>query len=305
MKSILFIILLTPLFLFAQETITISEGDEVVQCGRILRIEGIYVDNGRIKADISILEKKNSKPIIGGYKMDDTIVIKKGCRYYIKEIEKYGLNSDKGRVTLTDKLEPSDYLDMGLSSLRTNDKFNIGGEEWIVKSVSKDNAEVERGPKGARKTITLKKNDIIWKWLSAYYISDIVNESTDAFYQSWRIDLKEVKDYSYLSGEGIPGEDINAPLELPKASEELIIRKMKLYPKQKFNQAEYDATPVKYWVLKVLYYHGGIARPVIEVERGGKKMNLEFDAYKSFDTEAEVIEFAKVNGITDIILEEK
>lgn len=290
--------------IFSQDNHIIYENQSDNICGKIIRVEGIWIDNGRIKADLSILMQKNSKPITGGYKMGDTIDIKEGCRYLIKEVEKYGLNSDKGYVTLSNNLEPMEFLGMALTTLRTNEKFDIGGEDWIVKSISEDNTEIETGPKNARKTVTLKKNDMIWKWFTAYYISDFVSTTSDMFSKQWEIKLEPVKNYSYLNGNSnIPGELYNAPKEMT-GTVQYVIRKMKYYPKQKFNQVEYDAVPVKYWVLKVFTYPTGEAHMMIEVTVLGEKSFHEYEGYKSFDTEAEALEYAKTNGITDIKLEE-
>lgn len=306
MKLILLLILFTPLFLFAQD-ITLTEGSDVEICGRILYIDGIYVYDGNIRADISILMQKNSKPIIGGYKLGDTIDIKSGCTYYITMIQKYGLTSSKGYVVLSKEQDLTAYLDMGLSTLKLDEKFNIGSQEWRATRISKDDADFEiKRSKGKTESVTLKKNDLIWNGFILYRISDFLANASDNPNDQWQIELKKVKDYSYLNlnTPSIDGELINPPPDMPSGNTELIIRKMKYYPKQKFNKEEFENTPVKYWVLKVMYYHGGIARPVIEVERDGKKMFLEYDAYKSFETEEEVLEFAKVNGITDIILTE-
>jgi hypothetical protein len=305
MKLLLLLILVTPLFLSARE-LSITENSEAVECGRIIRVEGIWIDDGRIKADISVLTNKSSKPITGGYKMGDTIDVKSGCRYFIKLIQKYGVNSNSGYVVFTPEQDLSDYLAIGLSTLRMNDKFNLGGNEWLVTGISKDEAQFKVESGLNYDTIKLTKNDIIWKGFEAYYISDIVDESTDNFYKSWKIELKQVKNYSYLNTHdtGIRGEDSNAPMGIDSPTQ-LIIRKMKYYPKQKFNQEEFDATPVKYWVLKLFFYHTGIGHQMIEVEQLGQKMNVEFEGYKSFDTETEVMEFARVNGISDIVLEDK
>lgn len=308
MKTLLLAITLSFFFIqniFAQD-ITIEEGSEAKICGKIIRVEGIWKDNGRIKADISTLAQKNSKPMIGGYKIDDELDIKSSCKYYIKIIQKFGLRSDKGYVTLTDKLDPTDYLDMGLSSVSLNGKFNIGNKEWTVTRISNDDADFEiKSRKEESKTVTLKKNDLIWKGFELYKISDLVNTSTDALRPYWEVKFEEVKDYSYLNPNTsvIPGEDINVPKGIDSPTM-LIIRKMKYYPKQKFIQAEHDATPMKYWVLKVFLYQTGIGRPMIEINFLGVKSMQEYEGYKSFDTEAEVMEFAKANNVSDIVLEE-
>ncbi|MBN8571320.1 MAG: hypothetical protein J0M18_16990 [Ignavibacteria bacterium] len=306
MKTLLLLISLSFVSsLFAQD-MSLTENSDAQVCGRTVRVDGIWIDNGRIKADISVLIQKNSKPIIGSYKMGDTIDIKTGCRYFIKLIEKFGLNSNTGWVVFSQQQDISDYLGLRLSTLRMNDKFNIGGNEWLVTGISKDEAQfrVENGLN--YDTVTLKKNDMIWKRFGAYYIADIIDESTDVFYKSWKIELKDVKDYSYLNTTApvIRGEDMNAPKGIDSPTM-LILRKMKYYPKQKFVQEEYDATPVKYWVLKVFMYHTGIARPMIEIDFLGNKSMEEYEGFKSFDTEEEALEFAKVNNVMDIILEEK
>jgi len=307
MKLIILLILLTPLFLFAQEEITIPESTDIEICGRTLQITGFWIDNYELKADISNYMQKNSKPFMGGYKTGDTISIKEGCSYKIVYMEKFGLNNtSKGRIVLSNTIDytrfvpRSDEFTMG-----HGDEYNLGNEKWKVKDVLKNSALIEITDKDLNvNTVELRVSDMIWFGESAYYITDFPGTAAA---NQWLMNLKKVKDYSYLNTKDlvIPGEDINPPHILPKGETELIIRKMKYYPKQKFNKEEFDNTPVKYWVLKVMYYHGGIARPMIEVERDGKKMFLEYDAYKSFDTEAEVMEFAKVNGITDIVLEEK
>ena len=304
---LLFSFLLTSQ-VFSQDNHIIYEKGEDNICGKIIRVDGIWIDNGRIKADISILSQKSSKPIIGGYKMGDTIDIKSGCKYYVKLLQKYGMgNEAQGFVQLSDKVDDTEYLGVAMGNLRLNEEFYTGNIDWKVTRISKDETEfTQKATKTTpANTVVMKKNDIIWKGFEAYYISDFLANASDKIEQQWIIEIKPVKDFSYLAKTETYGERISLPKDdLPIGMEELIIRKLKFYPKQKFVQEEYDKIPVKYWVLKVLYYHGGIARQMIEVERDGKKRMLEFDAYKSFDTEEEVLEFAKVNGITDIKLEE-
>jgi hypothetical protein len=308
MKTLL--LLISFLFvtnIYAQ--LSITENSESIECGRIIHVEGIWIDNGEIKADISIFQKKSSKPITGGYKMGDTIDVKSGCRYFIKLIEKFGLNSNSGYVVFSKEQDISDYLAIGLSTLRMNDKFSTGGSEWMVTGITKDEAQFKVESGLNYDTVRLKKNDMIWKGFEAYYISDIVDESTDKFYKSWKLELKQVKDYSYLQKPEINDVAIDKSLKTDpikyEPGEMLIIRKMRYYPKQKLDTEEYMNTPVKYWVLRVYKAPMGIARQMIEVEQDGPKVMLEYDAYKSFDTEEEVMEFAKVNGVTDVVLEEK
>lgn len=100
---------LALLFIFssttkAQDTnYVITEGSESVICGHIVIIDALWYYDGTIKADISILEKQNSKPITGGYKKGDEITISSepGCTFYVYSIEKIGGLKSKGMVILS------------------------------------------------------------------------------------------------------------------------------------------------------------------------------------------------------------
>ncbi|MBS1494475.1 MAG: hypothetical protein JST55_13250 [Bacteroidetes bacterium] len=301
MKLILILILLTPLFLFGQD-ITLTEGSDVEVCGRTLRIDGIWIDNGRIKADISVLREKNSKPITGGYKSRDTIYIDK-CRYVVMSISKYGLNSSaKGKVSLLTEIDQEIQAPTAESFfMSSGGEYNLGKQKWTVKSVTADSAIIDNAEGELRvKQIVLKINDIVWRGAGAYIVSGFPKALTS---DKRSVELKIIRDYSYLNP-NTPSIDealINPP---PMGMTQLIIRKMKYYPKQKFNQEEYNATPVKYWVLKIFFYPTGMVHQMIELTILGYKSMYEFEGYKSFDTEAEALEFAKVNGITDIVLTE-
>ena len=73
-------------------------------------VDALWVFEGTIKADISILEKQNSKPITGGYSKGDLITLSSepGCTYYIYSVTKYGNSKNKGLVTLS-KNAPGNY----------------------------------------------------------------------------------------------------------------------------------------------------------------------------------------------------
>jgi len=289
---------------FSQDNHTIYEKSEDKICGKIIRLDGVWVENGRLKADISILAKQYSKPMTGGYKMGDTIEIKSGCKYFVKLIQKFGINDGaKGYVELSNEVDLSDYLDVSMGNLRLNEKFYTGNTDWKVTSISKDEAEfTQQATKTTtEKTIIVKKGDIIWKGFAGYEITDFLANTSDKLSEQWTIELKQIKDFSYRTVV-IPGDLYNAPKEMT-GTVQYVIRKMKYYPKQKFNQAEYDAVPVKYWVLKVFNYPTGEAHMMIEVTVLGEKSFQEYEGYKSFDTEAEALEYAKANGITDIKLE--
>ena len=97
MKTLLFIItclLFIPLNLFSQTIDTaISEGQQFKFCGKIIVLDGIWIDKGIMKADISILNNERSKPITGGYRIMDTVNINDSCILYVNDIEKQGFNT--------------------------------------------------------------------------------------------------------------------------------------------------------------------------------------------------------------------
>jgi hypothetical protein len=99
------LILFTCSFIHSQERFIIPEKDDTTICGKILIVDGIWVSGGVIRADISMLDKPNSKAITGGYKKGDAITISsaEGCTYYITSIRKSGVAGDKGMVELGKK----------------------------------------------------------------------------------------------------------------------------------------------------------------------------------------------------------
>ncbi len=104
MKNIFIILLFISLRLFAQQgEVTVSENKSTEICGRLLIVDAIWVSEGIIKADISLLEKPNSKAITGGYKKGDEITIssKEGCTYYVFSVMKTGVDSSAGSITLS------------------------------------------------------------------------------------------------------------------------------------------------------------------------------------------------------------
>lgn len=56
----------------------------------------------------------------------------------------------------------------------------------------------------------------------------------------------------------------------------------------------------KICLLRVFFDHGGIARPVIEIERDDKRVLCEFDVLRRFQSEAEAIQYAEANNISDV-----
>jgi hypothetical protein len=58
----------------------------------------------------------------------------------------------------------------------------------------------------------------------------------------------------------------------------------------------------KICLLRVFFDHGYMARPMIELERKGERILLEYDVLRVFQNIDEALEYAKKNNLTDIIL---
>lgn len=294
----------------AQDFISLKEDTPLEICGRTLAINGFYVDNFIAKADIMNFTAPASKPFTGGYKSRDTINISDDCSYIVTSIKKYSIkNPDRiemkfgGEVLLSKKFIPRDLYLQNPLIMDSDYKTSFGDLIWSVKKITIDTAVVEIKNNIDVFTFNLVKNSIVWFGEDAYYLSNFLAQASNDPKLQWLIEFRKIKDYSFVSGE--PITDTDARIDLPAGDSWLIIRKMKYYPKKRIDEQELANTPVKYWVLQVYNYYGGVARPVIEVNTGGVKRFLEYDAYKSFDTEEEVLEFAKINGVKDVVLEEE
>jgi len=135
---------LALLFIFssttkAQDTnFVITEGSEAVICGHIVIIDALWYYDGTIKADISILEKQNSKPITGGYKKGDEITISSepGCTYYVYSITKLGSIKSRGEVTLS-KSPPVSIIGVkkDMFTQEENSSYKFGNYDWYVESI--------------------------------------------------------------------------------------------------------------------------------------------------------------------------
>jgi hypothetical protein len=141
LKSFVLIALLAGAnFCYAQkDAVYIYEGDMTELCGKYVRLEGIWIDNGVRKADISILELQNSKPITGGYKWNDTLKIseKKKCSFYIHEIYKKGILT-KGVVKISaDKPEVTLSVMQGIFSLKEGDNI-YGDNTYVISKINKN-----------------------------------------------------------------------------------------------------------------------------------------------------------------------
>lgn len=314
MKLILSFLIFIFLFTkntYSQSYIEVSEDIPVEVCQRTLLVSGFYIENYQPKVDILNFMSPTSKPIIGGYTFGDTIIINGNCRFPVVYMKKYAIKNPGGT-----ELRFSSRVILARYPLNSNPEYGqtftmVSGDKqkfsdsitWVTKEVSMNSAHIELQKDTQTININLERNSIIWFGENAYYVSNFLAQATNDPNEAWLIEFTRIKDYSYLTGRGIPGELINAPDNIPSRDTWLIVRKMKYYPNKRVDEQELANTPVKYWVLQVYNYHGGIAKPVIEVDLNGEKRFLEYNAYKSFETEEEVLEFARINGVTDIVLE--
>jgi len=125
-----------------QEAFTISEGGQSTICGRIVIVDAIWMQEGYIHCDISILKKQYSKPVTGGYKTGDEITItsEPGCTYYINSITKTGDVKSKGSVTLS-KTPPENGIEIFKDKLiqEENNTYRIGDYSWFVSAIRNEN----------------------------------------------------------------------------------------------------------------------------------------------------------------------
>jgi hypothetical protein len=306
--------------IFAQNEIKIVENTSAEICGHYVIVDGIWVNEGIIKADISVLENQNSKPITGGYKKGDEITISNNedCKYYIFSVSKSGKNESKGIVVLSKTPPPEslqkceDYLSFYQSGKHQIDTLEVDLRSVDLTESLHYTANIDLSYKSNLvSSISLKKNDYLWTGECLYMAETISPASKDkipdpsGMYEvnPAKVFFKKVNEYFYPSTGIIKGEEINKPKETLKS--EYIIRKALLYKGKKPTEEELKNTKAQLWLLQVFYYSRGGAARLIKIERDGKTMMVEFDAVKTFKNEDEALEYAKQNGITDINLEEK
>ena len=151
--------------IFTQTDITLYEGKSSDICGKIVIFDGIWISNGEQFADISVLEKENSKPITGGYKKYDKIEIN-NCTYYITAIYKNGINPT-GTVKLSSKItEMSETVMFGKVELTNNDMLysndSLSKISIYKESTGKPAILTGYEENGIEKKVVLKKGSVIW-----------------------------------------------------------------------------------------------------------------------------------------------
>lgn len=177
----LYLLVFSSLNIISQENISISEGGSTTICGRTIIVDALWVSDGILKADISILEQQNSKPITGGYSKGDEITISSepGCTYYIFSIEKNGSLKSKGTVVLS-KSAPVSILEVidGNFTAYENKGFKSGDYDWYFSLISGNGSELSANITITRNTalieeLVLKEGDKVFIGEILYKVESI------------------------------------------------------------------------------------------------------------------------------------
>ncbi len=174
------------LVIFSQDSnIVIAEGSEAIICGHIVIIDALWFYDGTIKADISILEKQNSKPITGGYKKGDEITISSepGCTYYVYSIIKSGGLKSKGEVMLS-KSPPVSSIDVkkDIITQEEHSSYEIGKYDWYVESIRNEGRKTIANITITENTalienLVLSIGDLVWLGDKLYKVEVIQDRS--------------------------------------------------------------------------------------------------------------------------------
>jgi hypothetical protein len=176
-KIFILLVLLSTSYIYTQKSFTISEKEYITACGKLLIVDAIWMNDGIIMTDISMLEKPNSKPIRGGYKLGDEITLssEEGCTYYISSIIKYGIDSSYGKVMLSKKA-PTESIGFCEDSYTFTDGFSIAVDslDWHIYSIQEGIAYVKASSNTAYiSEFTLTEGSMIWLKTCLYKVERI------------------------------------------------------------------------------------------------------------------------------------
>ncbi|MFI5211583.1 MAG: hypothetical protein ACHQIH_01770 [Ignavibacteria bacterium] len=305
------------LYLFSQEErIQIRETEGINLCGHELFVDGIWMNEGIIRADISVLERPNSKPITGGYKRGDTLIIygADSCKYFVYSITKSGLDTGKGTVILSNT-PPAEYLPICEDTLdwKESSKNWFDTLDYKVTSISKGDdgklsAEIDVAHKSALITrIILRENDVIWSGECIYRVTYLIGEMGISKGNKWEVEpghliLTRQNFFIHSSNEEIKGLD-NPPNVI--SISHFIIRKAQLYKGMKPTKEEIENKGPKLWLIQIYYESRKGASRLMKVMHDGKEIMVQFEPVRTFKDEEEAMKYAKENSITDIKLEEE
>jgi hypothetical protein len=215
LKKYLFQVILLcnfTLVVFSQDSIiVVAEGSEAVICGHIVIVDALWMNEEFLKADISVLEKQNSKPITGGYKAGDEITIssKPGCTYYVYAVTKLGGTKNKGEVTIS-KTPPVSRIDLKKDVIKQeeNNSYKFGKYVWYVSSIRNEGGNTIANITITQNTelvenLVLSKGDLVWLGEDLYKVesinahSEFIKTDPEKIYEPLpgKIEFKAVKEY--------------------------------------------------------------------------------------------------------------
>lgn len=182
-KIFILLIILSASYTYSQGSFTISEKEYITACGKLLIVDAIWMNEGMMMADISLLDKPNSKPITGGYKTGDEITLSstEGCTYYISSVRKYGTDNKMGIVTISKDppLPALGYCETQMT-LYEGSSIKIDTLDWNFYSINEGSVYIKISYKTAfieELTVTEGKN--IWMNECLYRVESIRQVSRD------------------------------------------------------------------------------------------------------------------------------
>ncbi|MGH2575751.1 MAG: hypothetical protein ACRDFC_08655 [Ignavibacteria bacterium] len=187
-------------FADAREEIKITENTAVEICGTMVSVDRIWVNEGIIKADISIFGTTAGKSITGGYKKGDEIIIdeKSDCRYYINLISKSGLRDNFGFVILTTYI-PLSAVQVCEENLIFYESitYKIDTLDWYISRIDKDDEVKYKAEVNASynslfiSNFNLKETDILWMGECVYKLENIVPSGGNYKYNAGMLVFKK------------------------------------------------------------------------------------------------------------------
>lgn len=296
------------------EFVTIKENEGVNICGQDLIVDKIWMNEGIIRADISMLGQPNSKPITGGYRKGDELQLSgsERCTYYISLISKSGLDSGKGKVVLS-KTPPAEFLQICEDTLVWEER----GKYWFdtldcrVTAIRKGDdgalmAEINTSYKSSSiAQLFLGENDVIWSGECLYKVTYLKGHIYNSMGKEWEIEpgklvLTRQNYYIHSSNElmyGLENQPVNKSY--------YVIRKAMMYKGMKPTKEELKNKEPHLWLLQVFFKSRIGASRTMKIVMDGKEILVQYQPVRTFKDEAEALEYAKENSITDIKLGEE
>lgn len=207
-----------------QMELEISETSSLEICGKTIYLDAVWMNEGFMTADISVLDQPNSKPITAGYRKGDELIISQddGCTYYVFSVSKSGLDGAEGRVILS-KSPPVSPVQICSDTLiwYEGGRYMIDSLDWYISSIIKysegefqayikesHNAELIR-------ELSLKVNYMVWLGECLFQVSAMNSGTAVHMGNKWEIEegrivLVKVTSYFYTPGLFMK-EDINKP----------------------------------------------------------------------------------------------